>query len=208
VCKYSNDENATYASMNTLSLTDGIAHAQTITGLNNGETYYYYFICADATANESLNLRLSFSIDAGELTGLELYNRNCLQCHGDISNSEVLYRTASQIESAIESVSVMQTENLQSLNSDQIQLIADALIPEVVEVSDDELSTNLILGDRRYLDHVIMHKVFGKADSEDLERRAFTERDAFMLYNNFDHGGACDLYSEAKFDEDEDAHFR
>jgi len=207
VCRYTIDENEAYESMTVMSSTNGVAHSQNTTNLEDGETYYYYFVCADAAANESLKLLLSFTVDAEALNGVELYNRNCLQCHGDIDNSEVLYRTAEQIESAIESVNVMQTENLESLIADQIQLIADALIPEVVEVNENELNTNLILADRRYLDHVIMHKVFGKADNEDSERNAYFERDSYMLYRNFDHGGACDRYTEARFEEYGDSRF-
>ncbi len=61
------------------------------------------------------------------LDGAALYGQYCAGCHGPLATSSMLGRSASQIQDAINSVSMM--SSLKSLTTAQINAIADALNP-------------------------------------------------------------------------------
>ena len=65
-CRYSNNSNATWGDMIEMNNTNSTNHNQTVTGLSNGNTYNYYFLCEDDEStpnrmNSSYHLRFSVS---------------------------------------------------------------------------------------------------------------------------------------------------
>lgn len=86
------------------------------------------------------------------LSGTDLYNKNCLGCHGPLDGpSTKVNRTVSQITNAIKTVPTMTALN--TLTSQQVTLIAEALIyvapqpPQDAEIQNATLN----LGNRIYV---------------------------------------------------------
>jgi mono/diheme cytochrome c family protein len=66
--------------------------------------------------------------------GATLYTNNCSSCHGPLATSSKLNKTASQIQSAISTVSQM--SGLSGLTIAQVQAIADALVSSTPQPTD------------------------------------------------------------------------
>lgn len=108
VCKYSSLSSDLYDQMLSLDSTNGMNHSKTISGLVDGQSYSYYFLCKDIAGNLSLKSQISFSVKKEvvpmpidlNLQARAILNRDCLSCHGgavgtfkelDITKDEILF---------------------------------------------------------------------------------------------------------------------
>jgi hypothetical protein len=69
-CRYATTTGISYSSMtNTFSMTGGVSHSRTITGLINGTTYNYYVRCQDTAGNYNTDdYTITFSVRASDTT--------------------------------------------------------------------------------------------------------------------------------------------
>lgn len=125
-CKYSSSSSANYSQMSTMITTGSLNHSQLVSGLSNGQSYTYYILCQDGSGNTSNKGTVNFSVlEPVNMTGTQLYDVNCKSCHGSLSNSTKLNRSAAQISSAISNVSSM--NSLSSLSDSDLSKIESAL---------------------------------------------------------------------------------
>ena len=125
-CRYSDNLNHDYEEMNEMSTTGSNIHGQLITGLSDGNSYSFYFICEDTSGNRSDKRGISFSISQFILQdGASLYTTYCSYCHGNLPFSEKQGATASRIRNGINGVGSMRA--LELLRESEINNIVDAL---------------------------------------------------------------------------------
>lgn len=125
-CRYSNNLEHDWEDMAQMSTTGFNVHVQNITGLSNGNTYNYYFICEDPSGNRSDKRGIAFSVSVFILQdGATLYANNCEYCHGAIPFSEKMGATAQRIQNGINGVGSMRA--LENLRDEEIANIVDVL---------------------------------------------------------------------------------
>ena len=125
-CKYSSNISHSYAQMSEMDSTGSGGHSEIVTGLQNGNSYTFYFICLDAAGNTSDKEELNLSVLAN-VNGPLLYQNNCQSCHGNISSTGKRNSSVLEINNAIRDVGRMQIEYLELLSDEQVQAISDAL---------------------------------------------------------------------------------
>jgi hypothetical protein len=83
---------------------------------------------ANLTRAQIESISNALNVDFGSLeNGIGLYAQYCSSCHDDLLGTQRRNRTATQIESAINRVTAMQTTELQALSKLEIELVANAL---------------------------------------------------------------------------------
>lgn len=112
--------------MSQMSATGTNSHAQNVSGLSDGNTYNYYFICEDPSGNKSTKKGIAFSVSTFILQdGETLYANNCAYCHGQLPFSEHMGASANDIQRAINSIGSMQAFDY--MRPEEIQNLADAM---------------------------------------------------------------------------------
>ena len=142
-CKYSSSPQP-YSLMNSLfDSGNNLLHTKLIS-LTPDTDYLFYVACIDQNNNITNNLgMISFKTDKPTpVSGSDLYNTHCMNCHGAVNVSTKRGRTAAQIQSAIINIGAM--NYLTSLTSQQVELIAQAL--EIVDSEAPRLSNPLPTG--------------------------------------------------------------
>lgn len=125
-CRYSDDINHTYDQMSDMTTTGDNIHIQQVTGLTDGSSYTYFFICEDPSGNQSNTRGIAFSVSQFVLQdGLTLYANYCASCHGGIPSSEKVGATATRINNGINGVGSMNA--LEMLRASEIDNIVEAL---------------------------------------------------------------------------------
>lgn len=187
-CKSSTNASHTYNQMQTITTTGQANQQLLISGLANGQSYTYYFLCQDEAGNTSNKESRSFSIEATQsLDGEALYATNCAACHNPLENSTKKFRTLSQIQTAIQNVPIMNNTELNALNVDELTAIESALAQTNTSVDSEKLDVRLRVGGRRYTEGVI--------------RRAFKVNHMQIsavqnkIFQNITFGGGCDFYA-------------
>lgn len=157
-CRYSNSSSASFAQMMAMQSTGGASHSQTVSGLQAGQNYSYYFFCQDAAGNTSAKGMSSFMIMELVVDGAQLYAENCLSCHLPLNNSTKKNRSAQQIQNAIDTNGQMRAiPALRALTSAQVAAIAEVLAisapppPPPTSGNQSTLVKKYIIGTRRYI---------------------------------------------------------
>lgn len=142
-CKYSTSPQP-YSLMGSLfDSANKLLHTKLIS-LSPDTNYLFYVACMDQNNNITNNLgMISFKTDKPQpISGSDLYNTHCMNCHGAVNVSTKRGRTAAQIQSAIINIGAM--NYLTSLTSTQVELIANAL--KIIDNEAPILSNPLPMG--------------------------------------------------------------
>lgn len=188
-CRYSNNSSHSFNQMTKMNSTESQSHSHDISGLSDGNTYNYYFMCTDTSSNISNKLIYSFSVKSGGIDGAALYANRCANCHNVLESSTKRNRTSEQISSAIVNINAMDRPELNSLTTEELDAIAYALdfTNNPGTIDQEKLNIRLRVGGRRYVEG-ILNEIFNLTPGEngDLKQK---------IYENATFGGGCDNYA-------------
>lgn len=172
-CRYSSDSNDTFDQMTPMSSGDSRSHTVTIAGTILGTYYHYYAFCRDTAGNTSSKGSYPFQLLDNQVSnGISLYETNCATCHLAIEISPKKNRNASQIQTAINTVSTMNTKQyLLDLTSTQVNDIAAALAANLgggSQTDPDKIrGANFVSGTRRYIASKFKNLFVGVSNTTD-----------------------------------------
>lgn len=198
-CRYSANSGQTFAQMILMGTTGNLDHSQTISGLNDGNTYTYYVSCQDGANNISTIASISFEVPILNLDGPALYAENCMGCHGPLATSNKKNRSTVQIKDAIIQNGTMSRQAYLKLLTDaQIDAIATALKTNSNPMSGDgaDAEQKYVIGTRRYL--VSKFSIIFINESKNADDNSIESVINNLLKNNQagDFGGTCTAHSD------------